>query len=110
MLTFSPANARRSPNVESMLAHRLRRWPNTDPTLGQRLVFAGSSSSTKPFTLHPANPSRFPSSGGVRGSRNCHLKVDVNILIMKAWKKLIWKIITFFKLILFFTQNMPCGA
>ena len=24
-----------------MLAHRLRRWPNINPTLVQRLVFAG---------------------------------------------------------------------
>ena len=23
-----------------MLAHRLRRWPNIEPTLGERLVFA----------------------------------------------------------------------
>ena len=24
-----------------MLAHRLRRWPNIEPSLGQRIVFAG---------------------------------------------------------------------
>ena len=29
------------PNVGLTLAHRLRRWPNISPTLGQRLVFAG---------------------------------------------------------------------
>ena len=28
-------------NVGSMLAHHLRRWPNIEPTLGKRLVFAG---------------------------------------------------------------------
>ena len=28
------------PNVGTMLAHRLRRWPNIVPTLGERLVFA----------------------------------------------------------------------
>ena len=30
-----------APNVGTMLAHRLRRWPNIVPTLGKRLVFAG---------------------------------------------------------------------
>ena len=32
-----------SPNVESMLAHRLRRWANIDSTLGEFIVFAGFS-------------------------------------------------------------------
>ena len=37
-----PANTRRrSPKVDSMLAHRLRRSPNIEPNLGERLVFAG---------------------------------------------------------------------
>ena len=36
-----PANTRHSPNVASMLAHRLRRWPNIEATLGECLVFAG---------------------------------------------------------------------
>ena len=31
----------RLPNVDSMLAHRLRRWPNIELTLGKRPVFAG---------------------------------------------------------------------
>ena len=31
-------NTRCPSNVESMLAHRLRRWPNTDSTPGERLV------------------------------------------------------------------------
>ena len=35
------ANTRHSANVVSMLCHRLRRWPNIDPTLAQSLVFAG---------------------------------------------------------------------
>ena len=30
------------PNVGLMLAYRLRRWPNNNPTLGQRFVFAGN--------------------------------------------------------------------
>ena len=34
----APENTRRSPNVGLMLAHR---WPNIEPTLGERLVFAG---------------------------------------------------------------------
>ena len=37
------ANTRRSPNVGSMLANRLRRWPIIDPTFGHCLVFAGIS-------------------------------------------------------------------
>ena len=35
------ANTKRSPNVGSMLAQRLRRWPNIQPTLDERLVSAG---------------------------------------------------------------------
>ena len=38
----SPANMRRWPNVGLLLAHRLRRWPYSKPTLGQRVMFAGS--------------------------------------------------------------------
>ena len=34
------AIARRSINVFLMLAHRLRRWPNTKMTLDERLEFA----------------------------------------------------------------------
>ena len=40
--TRNPANAR--PIVGSMLGQRRRRWPNIDPTMGQRIVFAGNSS------------------------------------------------------------------
>ena len=36
-----PTNTKRSANVGTMLAHRLRRWSNTVPTLAERLVFAG---------------------------------------------------------------------
>ena len=36
-----PANTRHSPNVGSMAGHRLRRWPNMEPTVDERLVFAG---------------------------------------------------------------------
>ena len=39
-----PANTRRWPNVGVLLVHRLRRWTNTTPTLGQPLVFAGGLS------------------------------------------------------------------
>ena len=35
------------PNVGSMLFHRLRRWPNIDPPLGGRFLFAGLN-----LTLH----------------------------------------------------------
>ena len=33
-------NTRRSPNAVLVLAHRLRRWPNTKTALDNRLVFA----------------------------------------------------------------------
>ena len=39
---LNPANMRRWPNVGLPLAHRLRRLPNSKPTLGQRLMFAGN--------------------------------------------------------------------
>ena len=35
-----PANMIRCPNVGLLLAHRLRRWPNSKPMLGQRVMFA----------------------------------------------------------------------
>ena len=31
----------RVPSKHETLAHRLRRWPNISPALGQRIVFAG---------------------------------------------------------------------
>ena len=36
-----PMNTRHPPNVGLILAHRLRRWANINPTLGGCLVFAG---------------------------------------------------------------------
>ena len=36
-----PANTGHSPNVVSMLAHRLRRWPNIETALGECPVFPG---------------------------------------------------------------------
>ena len=36
-----PANTTRWPNAGLMLAHRLRRWANISPALGQSVVFAG---------------------------------------------------------------------
>ena len=41
LLSIITANTRRWPNVIWMLAHRLRSWFNIQPTLAQRLVFAG---------------------------------------------------------------------
>ena len=38
----SPAHRRRSLNVCSMLAHRMRRWSSIHTTLGKRLVFEWS--------------------------------------------------------------------
>ena len=39
----SPANTRRSPNVDLMLTRHLRRQPTINPAFGERLVFAGIS-------------------------------------------------------------------
>ena len=39
-LTADSANIKRCPNVGLLLGHRLRRWPYTKPTLGQRFIFA----------------------------------------------------------------------
>ena len=36
-----PANMRHWPNVGLLLGQRRRRWANSNPTLGQRLMFAG---------------------------------------------------------------------
>ena len=36
-----PANMRRCPNVGLLLGQRRRRWANSKPALGQRLMFAG---------------------------------------------------------------------
>ena len=44
-----PANTRRSPNVVTMLAHRLRRWANIVTTLGERLTFHGISAKLDTF-------------------------------------------------------------
>ena len=41
-----PANTRRWSNAGLMLAHRLRRWANISPALGQRLVFTGNKYTT----------------------------------------------------------------
>ena len=45
------SNTGHSPYVGSMLAHRLRRWPNIEPTHGQCFVFAGNVS---PIVALPA--------------------------------------------------------
>ena len=39
---LTPANTRRPPKAGSMLAHRLRCWPNIEPIIGERLVRAGT--------------------------------------------------------------------
>ena len=35
--TALPAKTGRSPNAGTMLTHRLRRWPNIETTLGERV-------------------------------------------------------------------------
>ena len=51
---------RRWANVGLLLAHRLRRWPNSKPTLAQRLTFAGllDTEQSWPFTICLKNPVR----------------------------------------------------
>ena len=50
------SNTRRWTNAGLKLAHRLRRWPNINPALVQRLVFAG----TGIHALHPVHYIRLP--------------------------------------------------
>ena len=52
-----PANTGYSHNAVSMLAHRLRRWPNIETTLGEWPVFAGIS--YQPFSCRRADISSF---------------------------------------------------
>ena len=40
-------------NAGSMLVHRLRRWPDIEPTSGQRPVFAGTSIDHETCTCTP---------------------------------------------------------
>ena len=40
-MNVNPVNMGRWPDAGLMLAHRLRRWPNINPALGERLVFGG---------------------------------------------------------------------
>ena len=51
-----PVNMLHAPSIGATLVLCLRRWPNIDPTLGERLVFAGlySKSDFKfvTFALH----------------------------------------------------------
>ena len=45
-----------SPNTGTMLAHRLRRWPNIVPALAERLVLAAGSLNTSQLTQNDAGP------------------------------------------------------
>ena len=51
--TKQPGQHDTSTNVEPMLGHRLRRWPNNGPTLGGCLVFAGNDQSTGSTVVCP---------------------------------------------------------
>ena len=39
--SITETNTKHQSNVDSMLVHRLQRWPNTEPTMVYRLAFAG---------------------------------------------------------------------
>ena len=81
VFTCTPENTSHRPNAGSILFHRLRRWPNIEPALCLRLVFAGTVSLSQPRlspvkttlykiraemprplwnTQHPINVSRCP--------------------------------------------------
>ena len=47
------SNTIHSANVGTMLAHRLRRWPSTVPTLAEHLVFAGICPTRPGARLNP---------------------------------------------------------
>ena len=47
-----PAYTRRWPNVGLLLGQRRRRWANSKPTLGQRLMFAGLHVTEKNQRVH----------------------------------------------------------
>ena len=48
---YIPANTRHSPNAVSMLAHRLRRWPNIETALSVCWVCHASVNPSKHATL-----------------------------------------------------------
>ena len=81
---------KRSANVGTMLAHRLRRWPNIVPTLTERFLFAGYQYIIKvvwacesPDFLVPImyfTPLRR------RSKRGCEWRVRENLLYRRWWK------------------------
>ena len=59
-----PENMGHSPNAVSMLAHRLRRWPNIETTLSKCPVFAGRlPTMTGSIGLIPADSRRWINAG-----------------------------------------------
>ena len=92
LLLNIPANTRRSPNVESLLSQRCRRWANINSTSGEYLMFSrfnivGSlpdlevASSTSDRQVRISNPA----SGGW-----CHLN-HLTILTRFSWPSLGYK-------------------
>ena len=79
------------PNAGSMLVHRLRRWPNIEPALGRRLVFAVYTPWLNVPTCHikqlrsEVNPSliHWPKTTGVYNS----VGISANTT---RWFKLVW--------------------
>ena len=57
----NPANTTHRPNVEPMLARRLRRQRNIGSTLGRCVVFAGKAALAQHIVLNLANLTRRPS-------------------------------------------------
>ena len=54
----NPSNTIHWPNVELMLAHRLRRWPNINPTFVHGIVFAGKGTGMSRFCRPPCHRPR----------------------------------------------------
>ena len=66
---------RRWANAGLLLAHRLQRWPNSKPTLTQRLIFAG---------VFPVTPAVHMEGGGLcwgGGARGRGIKAAANEVI-----------------------------
>ena len=54
-----PANTGHSPKAVSMLAHRLRRWPNIETALGEWPVFAGLLDMATPIYRSQTLPAKW---------------------------------------------------
>ena len=75
-MSVKPAGAKHSPNVDTSLCHRLRRWPNAVSTLSESLLFAG-----KPAMQTGQMPPLFPApfSSSITGTRPCGTQISLRM-------------------------------